>query len=71
MKVITAELVHEICDILFEEGYASTAEEVLNFIQNSDDESLRVIYEIAKERLKKKRKRMLEGSYVVEYAYIS
>jgi len=69
--MIALEFVHEICDILFEEGYASTAEEVLDFIQNSDDGSLRMIYEIAKERLKKKRKRMLGGPYAVEYAYIT
>jgi hypothetical protein len=66
-RTITAAIVHEICEILVENGIASNAEEVVKWCETAPISEVEEVYKLAEERRKKKR-RIWEESYG-EYVY--
>jgi hypothetical protein len=69
-KSITVEIVHEICEILIENGIAVDTEDVVRWCEGAPIAEVEEIYRLAEERRKKKRRRWEEQSRRYVYSYI-
>jgi DNA polymerase elongation subunit (family B) len=69
-RTITAAIVHEICEILIENGMASSAEEVVRWCETAPISEVEAIYKLAEERRKKKRRMWEEPHRELAYSYI-
>jgi hypothetical protein len=69
-KSITAEIVHEICQILIENGIAVDTEDVVKWCEGAPIAEVEEIYRLAEERRKKKRRMWEEQSKRYVYSYI-
>jgi hypothetical protein len=69
-KSVIAEIVHEICQILIENGIAVDTEDVVKWCESAPIAEVEEIYRLAEERRKKKRRIWEEQSRRYAYSYI-
>jgi len=69
-KSITAEIVHEICEILIENGIAVSAEDVVRWCEGAPVAEVEEVYRLAEERRKKKRRMWEDQKSRYVYSYI-